>query len=78
MKIEAKVTSGGRVTLPREIRRRLGVRPGDRFSFKEDRDGFRITGGAPRESFCEVSRNWHAGNWKGKEGHTEVATRTAG
>ncbi|MGH9790593.1 MAG: AbrB/MazE/SpoVT family DNA-binding domain-containing protein [Candidatus Acidiferrales bacterium] len=30
----AKITSKGQITVPREVRRRLGVRPGDRLIFE--------------------------------------------
>ena len=43
MKKQAKVTSKGQVTIPREVRRRLGVRAGDRLQFEEDGDGVRVT-----------------------------------
>jgi antitoxin PrlF len=43
MKKQAKVTSKGQVTVPREIRRRLGVRAGDRLLFEDDGDGVRVT-----------------------------------
>ena len=39
----AKVTRKGQVTIPREVRRRLGVRAGDRLQFEEDGDGVRVT-----------------------------------
>jgi AbrB family looped-hinge helix DNA binding protein len=32
---EAKLTSKGQVTVPREVRRILGVRPGDRLMFED-------------------------------------------
>jgi AbrB family looped-hinge helix DNA binding protein len=34
MRKEAKITSKGQVTVPREVRRILGVRPGDRLMFE--------------------------------------------
>ena len=37
--IEAKVTSKGQVTLPVELRNRLGIEPGDRVVFVEQADG---------------------------------------
>jgi antitoxin PrlF len=37
--IEAKVTSKGQVTLPVELRDRLGIAPGDRVAFVEQADG---------------------------------------
>jgi len=42
MKKQAKVTSKGQVTIPREIRRRLGVRAGDKLEFEEDAKGVRV------------------------------------
>jgi AbrB family looped-hinge helix DNA binding protein len=35
----ATVTSKGQITLPRRIRERLGVKPGDRVAFRERSDG---------------------------------------
>ena len=37
--MEAKVTSKGQVTLPVELRTRLGIEPGDRVVFVEQSDG---------------------------------------
>ncbi len=37
--MEAKVTSKGQVTLPVELRDRLGIEPGDRVVFVEQADG---------------------------------------
>lgn len=36
MKSEAKVTSKGQITIPREIRRALGVRAGDKIVFMQE------------------------------------------
>ncbi len=35
MKRQARLTSKGQITIPRDIRRALGVRPGDRLLFEE-------------------------------------------
>ena len=35
MKKQAKLTSKGQLTMPREIRRRLGVKPGDKVEFED-------------------------------------------
>jgi AbrB family looped-hinge helix DNA binding protein len=37
--MEAKITSKGQVTLPVELRERLGLAPGDRVMFVEQADG---------------------------------------
>lgn len=40
--IRAKVTSKGQITVPVEIRRSLGVRPGDNLRFEQHEDGYRL------------------------------------
>lgn len=55
MKIQAKVTSKGRITVPREIRRRLGVRAGDKLEFEDNGDGMRLTA-VRKESVFEKYR----------------------
>jgi antitoxin PrlF len=39
---EATITSKGQITVPREIRRVLGVRSGDRLIFETDDKGIRV------------------------------------
>jgi AbrB family looped-hinge helix DNA binding protein len=39
---QAKITSKGQITVPREVRRVLGVRPGDRLIFESDEKGIRV------------------------------------
>jgi antitoxin PrlF len=38
-RVSGKVTSKGQITLPAKVRRRLGVRPGDRIEFIETDTG---------------------------------------
>ena len=42
MQKQARITSKGQITVPRDIRRTLGVRPGDRLLFESDSTGVRI------------------------------------
>lgn len=42
MRKEARLTSKGQVTIPRDIRRALGVQTGDRLVFESDRRGVRV------------------------------------
>ena len=42
MQRQARITSKGRITLPLDIRRALGVRPGDRVLFESDKRGVRV------------------------------------
>ena len=38
----AKITSKGQVTIPKQVRDRLGLRPGEEIEFVEEDAGFRI------------------------------------
>jgi AbrB family looped-hinge helix DNA binding protein len=42
MQAQAKVTSKGQITVPREVRMLMGVRPGDRLLFEGDATGIRV------------------------------------
>jgi AbrB family looped-hinge helix DNA binding protein len=42
MQKRARITSKGQITVPREIRRLLGVRPGDELVFESDNAGTRV------------------------------------
>ncbi len=39
---KTKITGKGQVTIPKIVRDRLGLRPGDEIEFVEDTEGFRI------------------------------------
>ena len=43
MKRQATVTTRGRVAIPREIRRRMGVKAGDKLEFKDKGNRVRMT-----------------------------------
>ena len=50
----AKITSKGQITIPVEIRRSLGVKPGDNLRFEQQTDGIRVvrdTDGNPFEKW---------------------------
>ncbi len=38
MEIEAKITSKGQITVPLEVRKELGVKPGDKIRFEKNSD----------------------------------------
>lgn len=39
---KTKITSKGQVTIPKIVRDRLGLKPGDEIEFVEDKEGFRL------------------------------------
>jgi antitoxin PrlF len=68
MKKQAKVTSKGQITVPREIRRRLGVRAGDKLLFEEDGAGVRVTAVQKKSAFEKYRGIGTRGIGKGKKG----------
>ena len=42
MQKEAKITSKGQITVPREVRHALGVKPGDKIVFEGEGDEVRV------------------------------------
>jgi antitoxin PrlF len=68
MKKLAKVTSKGQVTVPWEIRRRLGVRAGDRLLFEEDGKGVRVTAVRKESPFAKYRGMGTPGIGKGRKG----------
>lgn len=67
MRIQAKILSRGRVTIPVEIRRRFGVRAGDRLEFEEDRDGVRVTAVRKESPFKKYEGIGNPGIGKGRK-----------
>jgi antitoxin PrlF len=68
MKKQAKVTSKGQITVPREIRRRLGVRAGDKLEFEDNGKDVRVKA-VRRESVFEKYRGIGTpGIGKGRKG----------
>lgn len=50
----AKLSSKGQITIPLDVRRRLGLQAGDRVEFIEDQLGFRLqkrVAGSPLEAY---------------------------
>jgi antitoxin PrlF len=55
MTARTKVTSKGQVTIPKDVRERLGLRPGDEIEFVDDREGFRVqkrVAASPFRKYC--------------------------
>ena len=46
-----RITSKGQATIPKDVRLRLGIRPGDEIEFVEEEDGFRVRKWMPASPF---------------------------
>ena len=68
MKKQAKVTSKGQITIPREVRRRLGVKAGDRVEFEEDAKGIRVKAVREESPFAKYAGIGNPGIGKGRKG----------
>ena len=68
IKKQAKITSKGQITIPREVRRRLGVGAGDRVQFEEDDTGVRVTAVRKESPFAKYAGIGNPGIGKGRKG----------
>jgi len=53
MQKQARITSKGQITVPREVRRALGVRSGDQLLFESDEEGVRVRPVRSRSAFSK-------------------------
>lgn len=70
MEKQAKITSKGQITVPREIRRVLGVRPGDRLLFESDEKGIRVRPVRTTSPFAKFKGIGNGGIGSGRKGVT--------
>jgi len=69
MKKTAKLTSKGQITVPHEIRRALGVQPGDKLVFeKKDGNVIQVTPERARDPFEKFRGIENPGIPKGRKG----------
>ncbi len=64
---QAKITSKGQITVPRAVRRSLGVRTGDRLLFEKDGQSFRIRPVRSRSAFAKYRGIGNPGIGSGKK-----------
>jgi len=64
----AKVTSKGQITVPREVRRLLGIGAGDRVRFEHDERGVRMLPVRSRSAFAKYRGIGNPGIGPGREG----------
>jgi AbrB family looped-hinge helix DNA binding protein len=64
---QARITSKGQITVPREVRRVLGVRAGDRLLFESDGKGVRVRPVRSKSAFSEFRAIGNPGIRSGKK-----------
>jgi AbrB family looped-hinge helix DNA binding protein len=64
---QAKITSKGQITVPREVRRALGVHPGDRLLFQSDETGMRVRPIRTKSPFAKFKGIGNPGIGSGRE-----------
>jgi antitoxin PrlF len=69
MQKQATITSKGQITVPREVRRVLGVRSGDKLLFESDGKGVRVRPVRSKSAFSEYRG---IGNPKIPSGRTNI------
>lgn len=67
MHSEAKVTSKGQITIPREVRRALGLRTGDKVLFERDGADVRVRPVRKRSAFSKYRGIGNPGIASGKK-----------
>jgi len=67
MQKQAKITSKGQITIPQEVRRVLGVQPGDKLLFEGDKNGVRVRPVRTRSPFEKYRGIGNAGIGTGKK-----------
>jgi antitoxin PrlF len=68
MQKQATITSKGQVTIPREVRRILGVRAGDKLIFENDEAGIRVRPVRSQSAFSKYRGIGNPGIASGRKG----------
>jgi antitoxin PrlF len=68
MQKQARITSKGQITVPREVRRVLGVRAGDRLLFEDDGKGMRVRPVRNKSAFSKYRGIGNSGIGSGRKG----------
>lgn len=67
MKKQARITSKGQITVPREIRRALGVGPGDHLLFEKGERGMSVRPVRTKSPFAKYRGAGHGGRNSGRK-----------
>lgn len=78
MKTKAKITSKGQITVPREVRRALGVKEGDNLVFEENASGFSVRPVRNKSAFAKYRGIGNPGAASGREDVLRVTRELRG
>ncbi len=78
MRRQAKVTSKGQITVPHEIRRLLGARPGDHLLFETDDAGVRVRSVRAKSPFAKYRGIGNPGIASGRKAVTRWVRQLRG
>ena len=67
LKKQARITSKGQITVPREVRLAMGVRAGDKLEFEKDDAGFRVRPVRSESPFAKYQGIGNPGIPRGKK-----------
>lgn len=67
MQERAKITSKGQITVPRAVRRALGVKEGDNLIFEQTEDGFNVTPARGKSAFAKYRGIGNPGMASGRD-----------
>ena len=67
MQTRAKITSKGQITIPRAVRKVLGVKEGDNLVFEQTDNGFNVTPARTRSAFAKYRGIGNPGTASGRE-----------
>ncbi|HLA95193.1 MAG TPA: AbrB/MazE/SpoVT family DNA-binding domain-containing protein [Pyrinomonadaceae bacterium] len=67
MQTKAKITSKGQITIPRSVRRALGVQEGDNLVFEQTEKGFNVTPAREKSLFAKYRGIGNPGLASGRE-----------
>jgi AbrB family looped-hinge helix DNA binding protein len=72
MQTRAKITSKGQITVPREVRRALGVKEGDNLVFEQTENGFTVTPARGPSAFAKYRGIGTPGVGRGRKAVVEA------
>ena len=67
MQARAKITSKGQITVPREVRRSLGVKEGDNLVFEKTDAGFIVSPAREKSAFAKYRGIGNPGTASGRD-----------